>query len=54
MKGNSMQAAVSFYGLCHGAKRAEARINALRMPLAVKESGLNRGPCGVRSPVDGP
>jgi len=48
-----MQAAVSFHSLCHGAERAEARINALRIPLAVKESGLNRGPFGVRSPVDG-
>jgi len=53
-----MQAAVSFHNLRHRAERAEAQINAFRTHLAVKTTmiyahDLNRGPSGVRSPVDG-
>jgi len=53
-----MQAAVSFHNLRHPAGMDEAQINAFRTHLAVKATMiythvLNRGPSGIRSPVDG-
>jgi len=57
VKGNSMQAAVSFHSIRHRAEMGEPGINAFLTHLAVKETMiyahvLNRGPSGVRSPVD--
>jgi len=52
-----MQAAVSFHSIRHRAEMGEPGINAFLTHLAVKETMiyahvLNRGPSGVRSPVD--
>ena len=53
-----MQAAGSFHNIRHPAGMAEAQISAFLTHLAVKTTMiythvLNRGPSGVRSPVDG-
>lgn len=58
VKGNSMQAAVSFHNMRQRAERAEAQIDVFLTHLAVRTTMiythvLNRGLLGVRSPVDG-